>query len=335
MNNSFKIQYFKPRRNDTMLEPLDFSEDEYVDASLIFLSLEHFLATYQGTFILKVGDFDLCFDLDPDLSTIFEDIPDVLMSLATAKESAEELYFYEQGTDLNLLLERKASEITISFVKGLMVGQRFENLPENALSIPASMFFDEWSHFLHLILADLIEFNPSLQNDKSYIEYYSRLLAVDDARRGLTKKESLPYLWTDAQQKRYFLIPEYTLWPEGDFVLRTFTGRQQRIDPAVLSNFEMTPQQAQQYVQAQMDQALEQTKNAFANLWGMAAQQTVAQAEPSLDLAHTDELPDNPEMLKKWLDDLFGEIKTFLQNPTTKEQTEQERVFADALATGF
>ena len=272
MNKIFKIEYFKSRRSHVMSEPFDFSEEEYVDASLIFLSLEHFLAMNQGTFILKVGDFDLShgeashfFDLDPDLSTIFEDIPDVLMSLATQEESPEELYFYEQGTDLNLKLERKANEMTIGFVKGLMVGKRFENLPENTLSLPASMFLDEWSHFLHLILEDLIEFNPSLENDKSYVEYYSRLLAVDDARKELARKENQPFLWTDAQQKRYFLIPEYTSWPEGNFVLRTFTGRQQSIDPAVLSNFEITPQQAQQYVQAQMDQALEQTKNAFAN----------------------------------------------------------------------
>jgi hypothetical protein len=67
----------------------------------------------------------------------------------------------------------------------LMPGKRFKNLPETALSVPAGMFLDEWSHFLHVILEDLIEFNPSLQNDESYVEYYSRLLAVDHASREL------------------------------------------------------------------------------------------------------------------------------------------------------
>jgi hypothetical protein len=106
-------------------------------------------------------------------------------------------------------------------------------------------------------------------------------------------------------------IPEYASWPKGDFILRTFTGREQSIDPAGLSNFEMTPQQAQQYVQAQMKQALEQTKSAFANFWGMAAQQAVPK-QLSPRLARPNELPKKPEMLEEWLGDLFSDIKTFL-----------------------
>ena len=309
MNNMFKIEYFKPKPLQDAT--IDFSEEEYVDASLMFLSLEHFLAMYQGTFILKIADFDLRFDLDPDLSTIFEEIPDVLMSLAMEEEPPVELYFYEQGTDLNLLLERKGSEIMIRFVKGLMVGKRFKNLPETPLSVPASIFLDEWSHFLHVILESLIELNPSLQSDESYLEYYSRLLAVDHASRKLARREQNPFLWTDAQQKRYFLIPEYALWPKGSFILRTFTGQEQSIDPAGLSNFEMTPQQAQQYVQAQMNQALEQTKSAFANLWGIAAQQAVPKQLSSPPL---NELLEKPEVLEEWLGNLFGDINTFLHS---------------------
>lgn len=58
-----------------------------------------------------------------------------------------------------------------------MVGKRFEHLPEHALSVPASMFLAEWSRFLHVIVEGLIELNASLQNDESYVEYHSRLLA--------------------------------------------------------------------------------------------------------------------------------------------------------------
>lgn len=314
MNNIFKIQYFKPKAPQD--EALDFLEEEYVDASLMFLSLEHFVAMYQGTFIVKIADFDLRFDLDPDLSTIFEEVPDVLMSLVMEEASPVELYFYEQGTDLNLLLERKGSEITIRFVKGLMVGKRFKNLPETPLSVPASMFLDEWSHFLHVILEGLIELNASLQNDESYIEYYSHLLAVDHASRKLARREQNPFLWTDAQQTRYFLIPEYASWPKGDFILRTFTGREQSIDPAGLSNFEMTPQQAQQYVQLQMNQALEQTKSAFANLWGISGQRAAPKRSTS-GLARPNELAKKPEMLQEWLADLFSDINTFLQSGGT------------------
>lgn len=63
----------------------------------------------------------------------------------------------------------------------------------------------------------------------------------------------------------------------------------------------------------------------------MAAQQAIVEAEPSLGLPRINELSDNPEMLKKWLDDLFGEIKTFLHNATAKEG----KAFGDAFAASF
>lgn len=169
MNNIFKIQYLYQKRSKAQY----FEEEDYVDASPIFLCLEHFLAIYEGKFILQLGEFDLSFDLDPDLSTIFLELPDVLMSLTMEQEAPTELYFYEEGTDLNLLLERKADTITIRAIPGLMVGKQFKNLPESALSVPAEMFLEEWRDFLTVILEGLIEFNPALEKDRSYQEYYS------------------------------------------------------------------------------------------------------------------------------------------------------------------
>lgn len=78
---------------------------EMVDATRVFISLNYFLSIYEEEFVIHVQEHDACFDLRPDLSTIFEDIPVVLKQLTTDTKSPVEFDFFEEGTAVGILME--------------------------------------------------------------------------------------------------------------------------------------------------------------------------------------------------------------------------------------
>jgi len=175
MDVSFKITYFWEKRSD----PFHFEEQDYVDVTMLFLCLQRFLALFKGEFVARVGDLDLHFDLDPDLSTIFEELPETLESLASVTDSPVELRFFEQGTDVTFWLERLADTINVRFTTGPSVGGRFINLPKSAFQVPANAFLNEWVRFAQATLDALVDLQPDLADDESYKEYRGRLLALD------------------------------------------------------------------------------------------------------------------------------------------------------------
>lgn len=178
MSNSFKITYSWEKQNT----PSRFEEEDYADVTALVLCLERFLAIYTGQFVVHINDLDLHFDLRPDLSTIFEELPDVLEALTSDTDAPVELYFFEQGTDLTFLLERHANKVSIRFIKGPSVGRRFVDLPEETYSVPANEFLDEWIKFAQAVLDELLALQPDLVSDESYQEYHNRLLTLRRAR---------------------------------------------------------------------------------------------------------------------------------------------------------
>ena len=147
----------------------------------LILCLERFLAIYAGQFVVSINDLGLHFDFRPDLSTVFEELPDVLEALTSDTDAPVELHFYEQGTDLAFWLERHANIISIRFTKGLSVGRRFVDLPEVTYSVPANVFLDEWIRFAQAVLDALLALQPDLASDESYQEYHNRLLTLQRA----------------------------------------------------------------------------------------------------------------------------------------------------------
>jgi hypothetical protein len=174
MLTDFKITYSWEKRPD----PEDFSENDYVDWSKIFQCLRRFLAFYKGEFVVHIGDLELYFDLDPDLSTIFEALPEVLESLTSDTVSLVVLDFFEQGTDIAFLLERHGETITLRFEKGLSVGYQFRGLPDTSFALSAITFLAEWIHFAEAILDALVALQPDIVNDESYRQYSARLIAA-------------------------------------------------------------------------------------------------------------------------------------------------------------
>jgi hypothetical protein len=177
MSNSFKITYKWEKQS----EPYPFDEEDYIDWTMLFICLERFLALYEGTFVVRINELDLLFDLDPDFSIIFEELPDVLEALMANTDSPVELYFAEQGTDLKFRLERQADTISIRMEKGLSAGSRFANLPESVFSVPANVFLKEWVRFTKAVLDALVELQPDLAGEDSCQKYRDRLLALEKA----------------------------------------------------------------------------------------------------------------------------------------------------------
>lgn len=176
MSVLFKITYSWEKRS----VPQRFDEDDYVDLAAVVLSLEHFVAIYQGQFVVHIHDNDLLFDLRPDLTTIFEELPNVLEALTTKTKVPVKLHFYEQGTDLTFLLERQEDTIFIRFVKGPSVGKQFVNLPETTFSVHADLFLHEWVYFVRAVLKALITLQPELETEESYQQYLKRIIVIQN-----------------------------------------------------------------------------------------------------------------------------------------------------------
>ncbi len=160
-------------------DPWLSEEEEFTDVSTIFLSLQHFLSLHEGTFQVQIDNLSIPFDLDPDLSTIFEEIPEVLEHLTTETELPTELDFFEQGTDLCWKLKRDGDKISVRFIKGSEAGMPYRNLPDETIWLDAQVFITEWSNFIQAVLIALAELEPNLIEEESYQEYKSRLKSLN------------------------------------------------------------------------------------------------------------------------------------------------------------
>jgi hypothetical protein len=69
-------------------------------------------------------------------------------------------------------------------------------------------------------------------------------------------------LWSDPARSRFFLIPARRTLPPGDFILRTITGREQRVHDAALAEFEVTEEQAKEWVKGEFGKILDTARGA-------------------------------------------------------------------------
>jgi hypothetical protein len=175
MNTTFKITYSWEKRSTAER----FDEDDYVDVTRLFIGLRRFIALYEGHFVLHIAGYDLYFEFSPDLSTVFEELPVILESLTKQTREPVSLDFFEQGTDIRLIMERKGEDIHISFSGGDYMGDRFRDLPAGPLVVPAKEFLSEWLRFLRGILAALADVDPHLRADESYTDYVDHLNKIE------------------------------------------------------------------------------------------------------------------------------------------------------------
>jgi hypothetical protein len=69
-------------------------------------------------------------------------------------------------------------------------------------------------------------------------------------------------LWNNPGRSRYFLIPDDAQLPPGEFDLHTLTGRKLKVDPASLAPFELSEEQAKEWLRAEFGKMLDDARAA-------------------------------------------------------------------------
>jgi len=69
-------------------------------------------------------------------------------------------------------------------------------------------------------------------------------------------------LWSDSARSRYFVIPDSETLAPGDYTLRTITGGRRDVDPSALTPFEVTEEQAKDWLAGQFGQLLDSARGA-------------------------------------------------------------------------
>ncbi len=147
-------------------------------------------------------------------------------------------------------------------------------------------------------------------------------------------------LWIDSTRSRYFIIPDNQEIPFGDFLLCTLKGNEKNVDATALTPFEITESEAKAYLQAEMNQALEEAKNAFSNFMAFSTQKSqAAPSNPSPSSEDTqstqnlvstllgvtpEELQNNPEAVQTAFLNVYTEFKELLGASTSKNPAEVE-----------
>jgi hypothetical protein len=153
---------------------------QWKDAEKICNTLNIFLSLYVGKFNIDINGYNTDLDLAPDFSTIFEYIPSVLEALKKDTNSPVEFDFFEQGTVLGMWMERQGKFIDIKFEIAPGTSINHAHMPQEYISVPAHEFLSEWTNFTKNILKVLLQIQPELANDDSYIKYSNRINAVSE-----------------------------------------------------------------------------------------------------------------------------------------------------------
>ncbi|HBE17167.1 MAG TPA: hypothetical protein DEG17_20390 [Cyanobacteria bacterium UBA11149] len=149
-------------------------------------------------------------------------------------------------------------------------------------------------------------------------------------------------LWSNSTQTQYFLIPDDEALPTGNFILCSLKGDKKNVDSTAITSFEITESEAKAYLQAEMNQALEEAKNAFSNFMAFStqsSQEIPSNSTPSLEQTRSnqnlisallgvtpEELQNNPDAAKTAFLNLYTQLKKFVGESTSKNPTEVDAV---------
>jgi hypothetical protein len=148
-------------------------------------------------------------------------------------------------------------------------------------------------------------------------------------------------LWINYARSCYFLIPNDRKLPSGEFLIQTLVGEEKNIDAAALASFEITEEAAKAYLQAEIEQALEQVRITFSNLMSFSDQTTSEvssstsssdQQQDTINLINTligttpEEFQHNSKAVQVGLLNLYSELKEVLGGFATNDFAPVEAV---------
>lgn len=137
-------------------------------------------------------------------------------------------------------------------------------------------------------------------------------------------------LWLDLAVGDYFLIPNNLILPDGNCVIRSLMGVEKQVDPVAIAPYEISPKDAEPYMQQEVTQAMEQISSLFSNVVAIALQnskgnsrdaaKSTAPTQPASSLfanllgVPIEEFCNNPEVAKEGLQSFVTEVATAMQS---------------------
>jgi hypothetical protein len=141
-------------------------------------------------------------------------------------------------------------------------------------------------------------------------------------------------LWINANQNKYFLIPINEMIPNGDFLVSTILGEVKTVDINAISPFEITETEAQQYLETEIKQGLENVKIPIVEIIESSFSQKPQidnDEEFIIDLISKitnispQEIKNNPELAKLGLEKFMQQFKEILDNSLTDNSSQLQQ----------
>ena len=146
-----------------------------------------------------------------------------------------------------------------------------------------------------------------------------------------------PSLWVDSTQTRYFLIPHRQKLKSGDFILHNLDGEEKKVNATSVTPFEITEEEANTYLQTEIEQVMEQAKNALSNLITSSVEQGRADSTstPSSDEflsnlmaalmgVSPEEVQNNPATAEAGLQNLLSQLKAIIHGSLSEDSAQLE-----------
>ncbi|MEQ8539980.1 MAG: methylated-DNA--[protein]-cysteine S-methyltransferase [Coleofasciculus sp. D1-CHI-01] len=167
------------------------------------------------------------------------------------------------------------------------------------------------------------------QRKKALLEWEQKLKSQQETSENCS-------LWTNSTRRRYFLIPNQQQLPIGNFTIRNLRNESKEVELQAINNWEISTEQAQPYIEAELNRAWQETKNAFSTFSNFATaakgqtpsvndfSQTPANPIASLLGISPQELSDNPNAIQERWQNVVTGFQDVVQAATSEDDTELE-----------
>ncbi len=172
---NFQIDWddrIKVDNDEIRFDPEDFAEWSTLQQLVFKLS-----SFYECPWFIVIDDYRLQFNYRPDLTTIFCKLPEMLEYVVQNEVAQYDLYFYEQGTDLSILIENLGSYLALSLKK--YEYSRFDLLPTDKMFVSKEIFCKNWIKFMRKVLREVTEDNPDYIPDVSFKDYQNTIAEIE------------------------------------------------------------------------------------------------------------------------------------------------------------
>ncbi|MEG4534414.1 hypothetical protein [Microcoleus sp. D2_18a_D3] len=139
-------------------------------------------------------------------------------------------------------------------------------------------------------------------------------------------------LWFDSGHSRYFLISDSRDILSGDFIISNLNNEENKVDRTALTPFEITESEAQTYLQNEINQAIEDAKNALSNMIAFSIekesqppqsstkpQTTILELVAALLGITPQELQNNPTSVQARIQNLLTEFKKIINSSLSED----------------